>query len=142
MMEIFVRKITLNTSRRVQVLDITDKVCKLLSESGINNGTLTILTQHTTSAISINESEEGLQRDMVDFLKNFIPFGDYVHDRNAVDGRPNTRAHFAAMFANSGESIPVAGGKMQIGEWQSIFFIELDGPREERTVVIQVMGER
>lgn len=134
-----IRKIKLKTEHPIQVIDITDHVKSLLAESGVNEGTLNIISQHTTAAININEKEEGLQRDMVEFLRKAVPEKTYIHDRNAVDGRSNTHSHLLAMFANASETIPVAGGRLLLGGWQSIFFIELDGPREERTVVVQVV---
>ena len=141
-MKNFIEKISLKTTDDIQVVDITDQVKEVVSNSGIKNGTLTIITQHTTSAININEQEEGLQDDMVKFLTELVPKdGDFIHNKNAADGRVNARSHLMALFTNASETVPIASGELVLGKWQSIFFIELDGPREERTVMLQIRGE-
>ena len=88
------------------------------------------------------EREPQLERDMLTFLKRLVPRdGDYLHNLDPVDGRDNAHSHLIGLFMNSSETIPLAGGAMLLGEWQSIFFIELDGPRPRRRVELQVMGE-
>ena len=140
-MKSIVKTIECETTAPIQVINITDRVKSILEESGIQEGSLTLLTQHTTTAININEEEEGLQRDMIDFLKHFVPAdGDYVHNRNAADGRPNAHSHLMTLLTNSSETIPITQGKMLLGDWQSLFFIELDGPRPKRTVTIHIYG--
>lgn len=141
-MKIVVEKIKFTTSGPIEITEITDKVSDVLSRSGITEGFVNVMTQHTTMAIILNEKEPGLQGDMVAFLSEFVPRGaGYTHDKNAADGRSNTHSHLMTMFLNSSTSIPVSSGKMVIGRWQSIFFVELDGPRDEREVVIQIIGE-
>jgi len=136
-----IRKIEIETTESIQIINITNQIKSILQESGIQEGSLTLLTQHTTTAININEEEEGLQRDMIDFLKSFVPAnGDYVHNRNAADGRPNAHSHLMTLLTNSSETIPITQGKMLLGDWQSLFFIELDGPRPKRTVTIHIYG--
>ena len=71
-MKNIIKTIELETTAPIQVINITDQVKSILQESGIQEGSLTLLTQHTTTAININEEEEGLQRDMIDFLKQFV----------------------------------------------------------------------
>jgi secondary thiamine-phosphate synthase enzyme len=96
---------------------------------------------HTTARININEREPQLQRDMLTFLKRFVPRdGDYLHNLEPIDGRDNAHSHLLGLFMNSSEVIPLAGDALVLGEWQSIFFIELDGPRERRGVELQIMG--
>ena len=78
---------------------------------------------------------------MLTFLKRLVPRdGDYLHNLAPIDGRDNAHSHLIGLFMNSSETIPVAGGAMVLGEWQSIFFIELDGPRERRGVELQIIG--
>ncbi len=138
-MKNIIKTIELETTAPIQVINITDQVKSILQESGIQEGSLTLLTQHTTTAININEEEEGLQRDMIDFLKQFVAAdGDYIHNRNAADGRPNAHSHLISLLTNSSETIPITEGKLLLGGWQSLFFIELDGPRPKRTVTIQI----
>lgn len=141
-MESFIKEIVLTTTTPIQVMNITDEVSALLSESGVKNGFVNVITNHTTSAININEEESGLQKDMLSLLTSFVPRGaGYLHDKGSVDGRGNAHSHLMAMFMNASEAIPINEGKMVLGKWQSIFFIELDGPRVERKVTVQIVGK-
>ena len=84
-----------------------------------------------------------LQRDMVKFLTDLVPRnGDYLHNRNPVDGRDNAHAHLMGLFMNATETVPISGGQLLLGGWQSIFFIELDGPRPKRQVLLQFLGSQ
>jgi secondary thiamine-phosphate synthase enzyme len=91
--------------------------------------------------VRITERCERLQIDMVDFLKTLVPAKTYRHDESTVDDRPNARSHIMSLFMNASESVPVSNGRFSLGEWQSVFFVELDGPRRERRVLVQIIGE-
>jgi secondary thiamine-phosphate synthase enzyme len=122
-------------------MDITTQVKQLLAGSGVSNGQLTLISSHTTAFVSLNEFEPGLQQDMVEYLDRVAPPGaGYRHDVNPVDGRLNAHSHLAGLFLNPSLSIPIVKGKLLLGGWQSILFIELDGPRETRSVHVQILG--
>jgi secondary thiamine-phosphate synthase enzyme len=141
-MKISRHQIQLATTEPIQVVDITQEVRDWVSESGIRDGLLTLISPHTTARINLNEREAQLQRDMVTFLKRLVPRdGDYLHNLAPVDDRDNAHSHLLGLFMNASETVPVAGGELVMGGWQSIFFIELDGPRERREVRLQLMGE-
>lgn len=141
-MKRILKNIKLKTGKEIEIVDISNQVREIVASSGIGEGCVNIITQHTTTAININEKEEGLQKDMIRFLKDIVPKeGSYIHNQNAADGRFNAHSHLMTLFANASETIPISNGDLIIGKWQSIFFIELDGPREERTVVLQIQGE-
>jgi secondary thiamine-phosphate synthase enzyme len=126
----------------LQVIDITDRVRERLAANGLRDGLLTLFSQHTTARVNINEREAQLQRDMVTFLKRLVPRdGDYLHNLAPVDDRDNAHAHLIGLFANASESIPVRDGDLLLGDWQSLFFIELDGPRPQRQVLLQMLGD-
>jgi secondary thiamine-phosphate synthase enzyme len=130
------------TDRPIDIIDITSEVRSVLEKSGLRHGTVTVLSRHTTACININEQEPRLVQDMITFLKRLVPKdGDYLHNLEPIDGRDNAHSHLLGLFMNSSESIPFAEGQMLLGEWQSIFLIELDGPRKERQVLVQVQGE-
>ncbi len=134
--------ITLATSEPIQVIDITPQVRERLAESGLRNGLVTLISRHTTARVNLNEREAQLQRDMVTFLKRLVPRdGDYLHNLAPVDDRDNAHSHLLGLFMNASESIPVANGELLLGGWQSIFFVELDGPRPERSLTLQFLGE-
>jgi secondary thiamine-phosphate synthase enzyme len=133
--------IVLQTDAPLQVVDITAALRERLAGSGLRDGLVTALSRHTTARININECEAQLQRDMVTFLKRLVPRdGDYLHNLAPVDDRDNAHAHLIGLFANASESIPVRDGMLQLGEWQSVFFVELDGPRPRREVSLQFLG--
>jgi secondary thiamine-phosphate synthase enzyme len=78
---------------------------------------------------------------MVTFLKRLVPRdGDYLHNLAPVDDRDNAHAHLIGLFMNASESIPVRDGELLLGGWQSVFFVELDGPRPRREVSLQFIG--
>ena len=78
---------------------------------------------------------------METFLKRFAPRdGTYLHNLNPVDGRDNAHSHLLGLLMNASETIPFSKGKLLVGEWQSVFFIELDGPRKQRNILLQISG--
>jgi len=134
-------EIVIATTDAVAFHDCTERVCELVAKSGIQNGLATVATQHTTAAVRITERCERLQQDMRAWLAETIPAASYRHDEQTVDDRPNARGHLMAMLMPHAETIPVVDGKLKLGQWQSIFFVEVDGPRPERRMMVQVIGE-
>jgi secondary thiamine-phosphate synthase enzyme len=140
-MQIITKTINTRTGKPIEIIDITAEVTAALSDSGLDSGQVTVISRHTTAFISINEKEERLLEDMETFLKRLVPRdGNYQHNLNPVDGRDNAHSHLLGLFMNSSETIPFSGGKLLLGQWQSIFFVELDGPRQERSVLVQISG--
>jgi secondary thiamine-phosphate synthase enzyme len=126
----------------LQVIDITAAVRERVAAAGLREGLVTVLSRHTTARVNLNENEARLQQDMVAFLERTAPAdGDYGHNLDTVDGRPNAHAHLLGLFVNASESIPVREGELVLGEWQSLFFVELDGPRPRRQVLLQLLGD-
>jgi secondary thiamine-phosphate synthase enzyme len=142
-MEILRHTLRLRTSAPIDLVDITASVREWVATTGLRNGVLALVSAHTTARININERESELQHDMVAFLTALVPqAGTYRHNRNTVDGRANAHAHLLGLFVNASETVPLVDGALSLGAWQSIFFVELDGPREEREVQLQLMGLR
>lgn len=139
--------IKLESLAKIDFIDLTDRIVKLVRRSNITNGTVTAYTKHTTTAVRINENEELLVTDLRQFLERIAPeLGLYNHDeiemRKGVpeDEPRNAHAHLKALLLGSSETIPIVQGALQIGKWQSVLFIELDGPRT-REVVVQLIGK-
>ena len=140
-MQIITYTVRRRTTKPIEIIDITAEVSAALLSSGLERGQITVISRHTTAFININEKEERLLEDMETYLKRLVPKdGNYLHNLNPVDGRHNAHSHLLGLFMNSSETIPFAETKMLLGEWQSIFFIELDGPREERSILLQISG--
>ena len=128
-------ELKINTSKNFQIIDITSKINDLID---INNGFISIFSKHSTSAIVVNENESGLLDDFEFILKNLIPDNfSYKHD--LIDN--NAVSHLKSFILSSSESLPVKNKKLDLGTWQSVFFIELDGPRHSRTITLTMVGE-
>ncbi len=131
----------IKTQKPLEIIDISHEVRAFAENSEIKDALLIISTSHTTTALVINEKCAELQKDMIDFLTRLAaPQGDYRHNKVAVDGRPNTHSHLLSLFMNSQVSLVLKDSKLQLGDWQSVFLIELDGPRETRKVNLTLMG--
>jgi len=129
--------LTLETTAREALYDITEPVRKAVKESGIKNGLVSIYAQGATAAIMIQENwDESVQNDVIALLRRLIPRGGWEHDRQ--DG--NADAHLKAGLVGPGETGPLVDGKLGLSTWQNIFFCEFDGPRKNRRVVVTVLG--
>jgi secondary thiamine-phosphate synthase enzyme len=129
--------VKVNTSQRVEIHDITQDVDAVLKNSGIGEGILNVYSRHSTSGVVINENESGLLKDFELALQRLVPEGaGYQHDR--IDN--NADSHIRGFLLGGSETIPVENGRLMLGTWQSIFFVELDGPRQ-RKLTVTVMGE-
>jgi len=125
----------INTSNKFEIIDITSDINNRIE---IGEGIISIFSKHSTSAIVVNENESGLLSDLEFMLDNIVSDKfSYNHDR--IDD--NARSHLKSFLLSSGETLPVKDGKLNLGTWQSVFFIELDGPRNARTVTLTMVGE-
>ncbi|WP_406661501.1 secondary thiamine-phosphate synthase enzyme YjbQ [Methanolobus sp. ZRKC3] len=123
----------IETSRRVELIDITDVVKEAVETSDILNGICVISTTHTTTSIIVNENESGLRDDILNLLERLVPpSAGYQHDR--IDD--NADSHLKAVLLGSSEAIPIIDGKLVLGTWQSIFFAEMDGPRHRKVNIM------
>ncbi|WP_295435244.1 secondary thiamine-phosphate synthase enzyme YjbQ [uncultured Thiodictyon sp.] len=141
-MKVITRTLRLATVDAIALIDISADVDRLFQSCGLRDGVLTLMSPHTTAHINLNEREPQLQLDMLDFLMRLVERdGDYRHNRAPVDGRDNAHSHLMGLLMNATESVPFADGKLLLGAWQSVFFVELDGPRAERQVHLQLLGQ-
>ncbi|MDH5811171.1 MAG: secondary thiamine-phosphate synthase enzyme YjbQ [Candidatus Methanomethylicaceae archaeon] len=132
------REIQINTTKRRELIDVTQELLMAVQESGIKNGICVVYSLHSTSAIIINEPERGLMEDLLTKVEEDFPRGrDWLHNR--IDD--NADSHLAGAFMGPSMVIPVRDGSLCLGTWQSVFFLELDGPRIGRRVVIEILGE-
>lgn len=125
------------TSRREELVDITDGVREFVARSGVRDGVVALYAQGATGAIMIQENwDESVARDVVKLLAGIVPRGVWEHDRQ--DG--NGDSHLKAGLVGPSETIPLIEGKLGLSTWQNIFFCEFDGPRDERKVVVSVVA--
>ena len=137
-----------DTKDAPQLIDITDWVKGCVAESKVRNGMVLVYSKHTTAAVKINENEPLLIEDMAEFLERIAPRDAYYRHNDfsirtvnmTEDESPNGHAHLQHLMLGCSETIPLVDGKIPFGQWQSIFFIELDHPRP-REVMVQIVGE-
>lgn len=128
--------ISLETTRREMLVDITSQVKAVVANSGVQNGLVNVYAQGATGAIMIQENwDESVQTDVVNLLRKLIPQGVWLHD--AQDG--NGDAHLKSGLIGPSETIPLIDGRLGLSTWQNIFFCEFDGPRKQRQVVCTVI---
>lgn len=132
--------LTLETTTPIEFIDLSERVRTWLRTTGVRDGLLTVTSPHTTARITRNERESELQGDMVRFLEQLAPReGAYRHNLDTVDDRSNAHSHLLGLLMPASESIPVVDGALAMGAWQSLFFVELDGPRATREVHLQLI---
>ena len=141
-MVVISKSLRISSSSNFQIIEITKYITVVLNEINkehkMDNGIVNIFTKHSTSAIRVNENEKGLLLDFEKALKDVIKEKDnYKHD--FIDN--NAASHIRAFLLGASETIPIVDGRLDLGTWQSIFFIELDGPRSNRTVDLTFIGE-
>lgn len=138
--------IELDTAEGIALNDLMPGIQDSIARSGIKQRFVTVTSQHTTTAIAINENEERLVEDVKAFLSRLIPPDKgYLHNDIALRDCPpdepeNAHSHLAAMLLGSSEVIALVDGVLQLGQYQSVMLYELDGPRR-RKVSVQIYGE-
>ena len=127
--------VAVETTRRVQVLDVTDAVADAVT---VENGLCAVTVRHTTAGVTLNEAEEGLMADLEAALREIVPRdGEYRHD--AIDD--NADAHVRAALIGSNVAAPVEDGALGLGTWQRVLLVECDGPRRREVAVTSLAGE-
>ena len=140
-------RIHVETCRSTEFIDVTDLIEATVSGTGIRDGLVNVQSLHTTTAILVNEHEPLLLADVAALLERLAPqHAPYRHDdmtartvNVAPDERANGHSHCRAMLLGSSALLNLAGGSLQLGRWQRVFLVELDGPRP-REVSVQVLG--
>ena len=152
-------EIQVDTDHAMSVFDITPQIESIVAKSGCKEGTVTVLSKHSTVSVSINEMEGRLSDDIRQFFLNLAPpHLPYLH--NDLDYRVgpedwpggdeawrefrrtqpvNTHSHLIAMMLGTSESIPISGGEMKKGKYQSILMVDIDGPKS-RGIAVQITG--
>ncbi len=136
--------ITLLTTEYNQMIRITGEIEKAVKESGVQNGMVNVISRHTTTGITVNESLECLESDISEFLARLAPEDwPYAHARMLRDygsTAGNPTGHLKSLLTGNHCHLLVSEGCIQKGGAQEVYFCEFDGPAQ-RTILIQVMGE-
>ncbi|MFX1296510.1 MAG: secondary thiamine-phosphate synthase enzyme YjbQ [Promethearchaeota archaeon] len=126
-----ISQITVKTTKREEIIDITNKVYQIIKESNILNGICRVFIPHTTASITINENaDRNVKIDFLSILKKIIPQARaYLH----IEG--NSDSHVKASITGFSQTIIVQNGNMLLGTWQSLWLCEFDGPRTRKVII-------
>ena len=139
-MKIVNKTLKFNTQGDPELINITDEIVELLTESRLKNGILTVFVIGSTAAITTFEYEPGLVRDMQGLYEKLIPKSKrYDHDDTWGDA--NGFSHLRAAIQGPSLTIPFENGKLSLGTWQQIVLAEFDNRPRERRVAAQIIGE-
>jgi len=134
-LRIHTEEFTIRTRGPFDIVNITRQVEAVVERSGIRNGLAHVFAPHATGVLALIEDEPGLRADIVDTLKRLIPpDGPYRHPVNAY-------SHIISMFLAPDRTLPVIDGRLVLGTWQSLVFIEADTHARTRRIIVQVVGE-
>ena len=132
--------ISLSTKGLGDIIDITDRIDSVIRHSKIENGLVTVFCPGSTGAITAIEYESGVLRDLQKTIERIAPSNiPYEHDKRWGDG--NGFSHVRAALMKPSLTIPLIEGKLTLGTWQQIIFIDFDNRSRERNILIHVIGE-
>jgi len=129
--------ITISTSKKQELIDITQEVKNIVSKSNVKEGVCFVYVPHATAGITINENADpNIQTDIIKAMNDIIPeHNRYLHD--SIDN--NAAAHIKSSIIGVSKTIPIKNNKLMLGTWQAIMFVELDGPRQNRRIIVSTL---
>ena len=137
---IYSEKVSLDTKGFTDIIDITESVNSVIRHSKIENGLVTVFCPGSTGSITTIEYESGVLKDLQKTIEKLVPSDTpYEHDKRWGDG--NGFSHVRAALVKPSLSIPLIKGKVTLGTWQQIVFIDFDNRGRKRDLVVQVVGE-
>jgi len=146
-MKIEAHLLKIKTTVDLELINITKRIREIIEPIKVHNGFLNIFSKHTTLAIVVNEDEELLKKDVINFFQKISRSDkEYLHDnlelrKNCPKDEPkNASGHLKCILLQPSQQIPIIEGKLQLGTYQEIFAVETSGPRE-REIIVQVIGE-
>jgi secondary thiamine-phosphate synthase enzyme len=133
--KVFNATFNFSTKGEVEFVDLTSRVLGVVSKSGVRNGLVHVFAPHATGILVLTENEPGLLSDLKRWLEGVVPKArNYEHPSNA-------HSHLRSVLLSSEKTLPVVDGRVQLGTWQSLLFVETDVYPRTRTVILQVLGE-
>jgi len=139
-MAVISKSISVNTNGNADIHDITDRITNALLKSGLAAGTVTIFCPSSTSALTTIEYESGAISDLRRLFDEIIPVNrEYAHNERWHDG--NGHSHVRAALLGPSLVIPFVEGKLTLGTWQQVIYVDFDNRPRQRELVIQLIGE-
>ena len=137
-MKTFTEYLYIETKKKREYINITDKVEEIVKKSGIEDGMALVSAMHITAGVYVNDAESGLIHDIDEWLQKLAPEGpDYRHHRT---GETNGDAHLKNLLIGHQVVLPVTNGRLDLGPWQQVYYAEFDGRRRKR-IVVKAMGK-
>lgn len=137
---VFQESLAVRTKGNGDMHDLTADVARVVSRSGVQAGIVNVFNVGSTSAVGTIEFEPGLKKDLPALLNRLIPPStSYGHEQTWHDG--NGHSHLQATWMGPSLTVPIRGGKLELGTWQQIFHLECDVRPRERTIVVTVLGD-
>jgi len=134
-LRVFSSHFSFRTRGEVDFVDITEEVERIVSESGLSEGIAVVFAPHATGAIILNENDRSLLDDLRGLLERIVPSkGSYSHPINA-------HSHLRSILMEPSKVIPIREGKLCLGTWQSLIWVEVDTRPRTRTVLVTVLGD-
>ncbi|ALA54273.1 secondary thiamine-phosphate synthase enzyme YjbQ [Shouchella clausii] len=131
------KRYTIDTSKHSDMIDITAQVEAAVKASGVHSGIAIVQSLHTTAGITVNENAD--PDVVVDFLRRLDEVFPWEHPQDRhMEG--NTAAHLKTSTVGPSQTVIIDDGRLVLGTWQGIYFCEFDGPRANRSFVVQVIG--
>jgi len=129
--------LTIETTKRYEIRDITDDVTRIVSAARISEGMVLVSAMHITASVFVNDHESGLYADIMTWLEELAPAKpEYLHHRTGED---NADAHLKRMLLGHQVIVPITRGELDLGPWERVHYGEFDGRRKKR-IVVKVMG--
>ena len=128
----------MNTSRRQELVRVTDDVEAMVRKSKIQEGMVLVSAMHITAGVFVNDNEPGLFEDIWQWLETLAPVNP--HYKHHQTGEDNGEAHLRSLLVHHQVIVPITQGQLDLGTWQQIFYAEFDGQRKKR-VILKAMGE-
>lgn len=125
----------ISTNKKIEMIDITDRIKKIVEKSGVKEGVCVIFLPHSTAAIVINENEPKLIKDFENTLGTLLEGREYIHEKEYG----HTQANLWGGMLGPEKTVIIEEGKIKLGTWQRIFLCELDGPRDYRKIKIKII---
>lgn len=139
-MQVITRTIFIRSKGEGDMIDITPEISKILTESKLKDGIITIFVSGSTAAVTTIEYEPGLRQDFPHMLSRIVPKNiEYQHENMWHDG--NGHSHVRASLIGPSLTIPFKDSTLMLGTWQQIVFLEMDINKRERNVILQMMGD-
>ncbi|MGA9387905.1 MAG: secondary thiamine-phosphate synthase enzyme YjbQ [Candidatus Bathyarchaeia archaeon] len=134
--KVFSTSLSFSTKGEIEFVDLTEKVQEAVSKSAIKNGLVHVFAPHATGILILTENDFSLLADIKDWLQEIIPRNrSYRHPSNA-------HSHLRSVLLPPDKTLPIVDGRVEVGTWQSILFVETDVYARKRTVIVQVLGEQ